>query len=192
MTTDATKQGVKPDKLMVSDLNKCTGCMACTLACSSARFGVFGPAYSRMKILKFEKSGVDCPMFCQQCETPRCMEACPKGAIVRAEKTQIVVIDEIKCDGCGICMVACPYAAIWVHPETVSLKKGRRMLKCDLCGGDPKCVAWCETKAIQYIARDGTPAQDETIKEARENIIMAKKRFEIEDGTPLWRHYSKK
>ncbi len=112
MTTEAAKQGVRLDKLMVSDLNKCTGCMACTLACSSARFGVFGPAYSRMKILKFEKSGVDCPMFCQQCEAPRCMEACPKSAIVRSEKTQIVVIDEAKCIRCGKCFEVCPFSAV--------------------------------------------------------------------------------
>ena len=27
---------------------------------------------------------------------------------------------------------------------------GRKVIKCDLCGGDPQCVRFCETKAVRY------------------------------------------
>ena len=73
-----------------------------------------------------------------------------------------------------------------MHPE--SSKKNRVMLKCDLCGGSPQCAAWCETGALQYVSVD----EAELIKEARENLIMAKKRFEIEHQTPLWKYYTRK
>ena len=173
-------------KRLIVDLNKCTGCMACTLVCSFTKFRVFGPEYSRIKLLKIEDSGVDAPIFCQQCEDPRCIPACPKDAIIRDAETGIIVIDEERCDGCAICVVSCPYGAISVHPE--SSKKNRVLLKCDLCGGNPQCMAWCETGALQYASVD----EAELIKEARENMIMAKKRFEIEHQTPLWKYYTRK
>lgn len=173
-------------KRLIVDINKCTGCIACTLVCSFTKFGVFGPEYSRIRVLKFEEAGVDCPIFCQQCEDARCMEACPKDAIIRDTETGIIVIDEQVCDGCSICMVACPYGAIFVHPE--SSRKKTLMLKCDLCGGNPQCVTWCETGALQYVGVD----EAQLIKEARENLVMAKKRFEIEHHTLLWRYYTRR
>ena len=168
---------------LIADMDKCTGCEACSLACSFAKYGVFSPSYARVRILKFEESGVDAPVVCQQCEDARCMEACPKKAIVRRPETGILVIDEATCDGCGICAVACPYGAISVHPKSPS-KKNKVMLKCDLCGGNPECVKWCETKALQLVPVE----EQERIKQARENLIMAKKRFEIETRIPLWKY----
>lgn len=173
-------------KRLIVDVNKCTGCMACTLVCSFMKFEVFGPEYSRIRVLKFEEAGVDCPIFCQQCEDARCMEACPKDAIIRNTQTGIIVVDEQVCDGCSICSVSCPYGAISVHPE--SSRKKRLVLKCDLCAGDPQCVAWCETGALQYVDVD----EAQLIKEARENLVMAKKRFEIEYQTPLWKYYNRR
>jgi len=45
-------------------------------------------------------------------------------------------------------MIACPYGNISIH------KDERKMLKCDLCGGDPECVKFCATGAIQYVRRE--------------------------------------
>ena len=176
----------KLSKRLIVDSTKCTGCMSCVLVCSYIKFGVFSPEHSRIKLLKFEKSGVDAPIVCQQCEVARCMEACPTDALVRDAETGIIVIDEEICDGCGICMVSCPYGAISINPE--SSRKNRMMLKCDLCAGDPQCVNWCETGALQYVSLD----EAELIEEARENMIMIKKRFEIEHQTPLWKYYTRK
>ena len=181
-----SKNDTRLTERLIVDIDKCTGFMACVLACSFAKFGIFAPDYSRIRLLKFEDSGVDAPIFCQQCENARCMEACPKDAIVRDTETGIIVIDEELCDGCGICLVSCPYGAISAHYE--ASKKNRIILKCDLCQGDPQCVKWCETKALHYVSED----EAELIKEAEDNMIMAKKRFEIEHNTPLWRYYTRK
>jgi len=54
-------------------------------------------------------------------------------------------IDEQRCIGCKKCMEACPFGMITIHPE------GNRMLKCDLCDGQPQCVRFCETRALQFL-----------------------------------------
>jgi Fe-S-cluster-containing hydrogenase component 2 len=39
-------------------------------------------------------------------------------------------------------MLVCPFGAISLD--------GDRMIKCDLCEGDPQCVKWCATKALEF------------------------------------------
>jgi Fe-S-cluster-containing hydrogenase component 2 len=29
--------------------------------------------------------------------------------------------------------------------------RGKRVIKCDLCDGDPTCVRFCEPEALQYV-----------------------------------------
>jgi Fe-S-cluster-containing hydrogenase component 2 len=53
--------------------------------------------------------------------------------------------DEAKCIGCRMCTLACPFGAV-VY-ETAK----RRIVKCDLCGGNPECVAFCPTQALAYV-----------------------------------------
>ena len=31
---------------------------------------------------------------------------------------------------------------------------GRKVVKCDLCDGDPQCVRFCETHALEYVDAD--------------------------------------
>ncbi len=174
MTTPASKLTVKVDL--------CTGCLACTLACSFTKHSVFNPELARIRVLKFEDGGVDAPLVCQQCDTPRCVEACPIGALVRDPANGILVVDEAVCDGCGICLVACPYGAIGAYAADTA--RGKRILKCDLCGGDPACVPWCETGALAMV-----PAEDEAVDRSMEQMVMAKQRFEIEQHIPLYRYF---
>jgi carbon-monoxide dehydrogenase iron sulfur subunit len=180
MTPEQSAPVLPAQKLSVN-VDRCTGCMACTLACSYAKEGVFSPQLARIRVLKLEESGVDAPLVCQQCDAPRCIEACPIGAMVR-DDAGIVVVDAAVCDGCGVCMVACPYGAIPAVPADT--KKGRRILKCDLCGGNPACVPWCETQALEYL-----PSDSDEMARSTEHMVMVKKRFEIEHGLNLWQYF---
>ncbi|MFR6518316.1 MAG: 4Fe-4S binding protein [Bilophila wadsworthia] len=45
---------------------------------------------------------------CVQCPQPRCVEVCPKEALIRRESDGIVFIREEACVGCGACQKACP------------------------------------------------------------------------------------
>jgi anaerobic carbon-monoxide dehydrogenase iron sulfur subunit len=172
----------RPVRKLAVNIDRCTGCMACTLACSYVKSEVFSPPLAHIRVLKLEESGVDAPLVCQQCDEPRCIEACPIDAMVRDGSTGMVLVDEAVCDGCGVCMVACPYGAIGA--VSADNKKRRRILKCDLCGGNPACVPWCETQALEYL-----PADSEDMTRSMEHMVMVKKRFEIENGLNLWQYF---
>jgi Fe-S-cluster-containing hydrogenase component 2 len=55
-----------------------------------------------------------------------------------------VVMDDI-CVGCKLCTIACPYGTMFYNPDT------EKADKCNLCDGQPACVAACPTAAIEYV-----------------------------------------
>jgi len=114
------------------------------------------PFVSRTRVIKDEVLAVYVPLSCQQCEEAPCKKVCPINAIDRDENTGAVTINEDICIRCRICLIFCPFGAIGEDPYT------KRMVKCDLCGGDPKCVRWCPSEAIRY-----EEAQDAVFKKQR-------------------------
>ncbi len=54
----------------------------------------------------------------------------------------VVTVAEELCDGCGACAEACRFDAINLHDGIP--------LICDLCGGEPACVAVCPTGALSF------------------------------------------
>ena len=91
---------------------------------------------------------------CPQCPQPRCVGACPKGALTRRESDGIVFVQEAACVGCGLCARACPHHLIWVDPA------GRKAVKCDQCkdridaGLETACVTVCPTKALKLVRKE--------------------------------------
>lgn len=81
---------------------------------------------------------------CLQCKTALCMEVCPVSALTRDPETEAVVVDKEKCLGCGICVTACPFG--YMHLD----EPLRKAAKCDLCGGNPKCVQVCMARALHF------------------------------------------
>jgi Fe-S-cluster-containing hydrogenase component 2 len=58
-----------------------------------------------------------------------------------------MVVDHEQCVGCNLCHQYCPIGVVGVDPD---LKKS---VKCDLCQGDPHCVAACPTGALELCVR---------------------------------------
>ena len=124
------------------DLSKCTGCGLCQLACSAVKEKVYNPEKARIKVTKQGLPPQSAVLVCAQCRKAACKEICPGKAITRNNTTGALVIDDSRCVGCGLCVDACPLDTIWLHPET-----GVAM-KCDLCSGEPACVARCPRGAL--------------------------------------------
>lgn len=132
------------EKILVIDANKCTGCRLCEQVCSVMHEGSVNPHRARIKIMKWEIEGSVLPMVCRQCDDAPCMNICPMGAIEKNEETGLVNVDYDKCIGCRMCISACPFGAM--DYDVV----GKKVMKCDLCGGDPQCASFCDPGAIRF------------------------------------------
>lgn len=130
--------------VLMVDVEKCTGCRRCEVACSFFKENECNPAKSRIHVLSWVRESMDMPLYCVQCMKPVCEAVCPVKAIKVNEKTSTVLIDHDLCIGCRLCMMACPIGAISIDMES------KKILKCDLCEGKPKCVEYCEPKALEY------------------------------------------
>jgi anaerobic carbon-monoxide dehydrogenase iron sulfur subunit len=152
-------------KIIVAEATRCTGCRTCEMVCSVKKMGMVNPARARVHVVRFEKYVLEMPMLCQQCESAPCMNSCPVKAIERDERLGIVKPNYDRCIGCRNCMMVCPFGAIGYDPSA------RKIYKCDQCDGDPTCVKFCETKALQYV-----DASTANLKVSRDS---ARKVFEL-------------
>ena len=62
------------------DLNVCTGCKKCEVACAFFHTGRVGNRLARIKVLNLYEIGIDGPVVCLQCEEKFCLQ-CPVGAL---------------------------------------------------------------------------------------------------------------
>ena len=129
---------------------RCTGCLQCEMACSFEADGVFNPSRSRIKVFPLHDEGRFVPYTCTQCADAWCVKACPVDAIVINLETGAKEVIENVCVGCKVCTIACPFGTINYSQAT------GKVIKCDLCGGDPECVKACPTEAILYVDADWT------------------------------------
>src|SRR6478672_8901082 len=63
---------------------------------------------------------------CKHCETAGCLEACPTGALVRTEFESVYLQPDV-CNGCGYCVVTCPFGVVERDQED------GRAFKCTFC-----------------------------------------------------------
>jgi formate dehydrogenase iron-sulfur subunit len=156
-----------------TDTTVCIGCKACEVACKEwnqlpATIGglMSGDSYDNTRRLdgthwrhvKFveqfsedrsEGRWLMMSDVCKHCAQAPCLEVCPTGAIIRTE-FDTVVIQSDACNGCRLCIAACPFGVIDINPASDTAQK------CTLCydrlqvGMEPACAQACPTDSIQF------------------------------------------
>lgn len=135
-------------------IDKCIGCSSCRFSCHNehGHADVF-----RRKVHDIVEnpqiaahSYQHVSISCNHCENPACLSVCPEGAIQK-KLNGVVLINKMKCTGCGKCEVACPFEAIQIDPMSGKADK------CDMCydrlmeGKTTICVSSCPVQAIEII-----------------------------------------
>jgi Fe-S-cluster-containing dehydrogenase component len=113
---------------MVIDIDKCTGCMACSVACQQENNVPFREdettkvrSITWMEIYQLD-NGMPYPEYrqaylprlCLHCDSspyPPCTFVCPVNATHRDEDTGLVNHIPVRCIGCRYCISACSYHA---------------------------------------------------------------------------------
>jgi len=148
-------------KMLMFDPRLCTGCMHCMTSCATYHEGSTSLSKARLQIIRHEGHALtkideeDELIFvfvgCQQCEDPLCSLVCPVSAHTRDSETGAVIIDRTRCVGCRMCLMTCHFGAISFN------QRERTVFKCDLCGGDPVCVKFCQSKALKFVPVEQAP-----------------------------------
>jgi formate dehydrogenase iron-sulfur subunit len=163
----------------LTDATICIGCKACEVACKEWNevpadgFVWSGLSYDNTAalghstwrhVLFLEQPQVAGPQLadtndpfrwvfhsdvCKHCANAGCLEACPTGSIVRTEFGGVYVQPDV-CNGCGYCVVSCPFGVIDKRPDD------GRAFKCTFCydrqkaGHKPACATACPTESIRF------------------------------------------
>lgn len=115
---------------MVIDLDRCTGCQACVVACivennipmQGPEAEAAGRTIQWLHILPvFEDDEPHSkarlmPMPCQHCDEPPCVKVCPVNATYKNEEGIVAQIYP-RCIGCRYCVNACPYTCKFFNWE---------------------------------------------------------------------------
>lgn len=166
---------------LVIDLDRCTGCQTCAVACKmengldhvsgirvdtagGTRPDTPGGTYPNLRMHYL-------PIACMHCSEPPCLPSCPTEAIYRRQDG-IVLIDEAKCDGCQVCLQACPYDVLTYDSEN------DKVWKCTLCahrvdrGLQPFCVLCCEMEAMFFGDMNDRSSQVSKLAEQRKAHVL--------------------
>lgn len=116
---------------MAIDMDLCTGCGACVVACHVENNVPFTGSDPRLKGTQIDwmsllpmgrRIGGDVqvtPMPCMHCDNPPCVKVCPTNATYKGEDGIVEMVYD-RCIGCRYCMNACPYSRRyfnWAEPS---------------------------------------------------------------------------
>lgn len=132
-------------KEIVTDIDKCTGCRACEMACSAfhsnPKYSSINPAKSRIRVVSNELNDEYVPIRAGQHTVTEC------------DGHHFMVLDGKTYSECSFCRASCPSRDFFIEPDS------GLPLKCDMCESvppldQPWCVAVCGDGALTYEERE--------------------------------------
>lgn len=156
----ATPPGPGQQYAFEVDLDHCSGCKACVVACHTLNGLDESETWRDVGLLvggsRTAPAMQHVTSACHHCLEPACMIACPVNAYEKDPVTGIVKHLDDQCFGCQYCTLACPYDVPKYHPAKGIVRK------CDMCssrlavGEAPACVQACphEAIAIRVVTRE--------------------------------------
>jgi formate dehydrogenase iron-sulfur subunit len=137
------------------DLDSCSGCKACVVACHALNglednesWRDVGLVHGGSAASPFQQT---ITTACHHCADPGCLNGCPVLAYEKDPVTGIVRHLDDQCIGCQYCILKCPYD-VPKYSERLGIVR-----KCDMChqrlgaGEAPACVQACPTEAIRIV-----------------------------------------
>lgn len=147
------------------DINKCTGCRSCEMACSAfhsiPRYSSLNPAKARIRVYMDELRDIYVPIRA--------------GGYIQAECSgrNLYNINGKEYPECAFCPASCPSRDFFKEPDS------GLPLKCDMCEDvpplpEPMCVKACKFDALTYEEREEeVKAEDTTVAEERVELKSA-------------------
>ena len=149
------------------DLDRCTGCSACRIACAIENRLPPDLAWRRVHSFNTHRdpdAGVHhLSLACNHCADAPCLASCPTHAFMRDPVSGAVQINQDRCMGCRYCSWVCPYDAPQLDP-TAGV-----MTKCTFClprieeGLEPACVTACPVEALGFVTAAGNDTEEPAI-----------------------------
>jgi Fe-S-cluster-containing dehydrogenase component/DMSO reductase anchor subunit len=168
----ATPPGPGQQYAFEVDLDRCSGCKSCVVACHALNgldefetwrdVGLLVGGSKSLPVLQHVTAA------CHHCLEPACMIACPVNAYEKDPTTGIVTHLDDQCFGCQYCTLACPYDVPKYHPGKGIVRK------CDMCsarlaaGEPPACVQSCPHEAIAI----RIVSQEQVIEDAEAAVFL--------------------
>jgi formate dehydrogenase iron-sulfur subunit len=158
------------------DLDKCSGCKACVVACHNLNGLEPGESWRSVGLLISDE--VASPFqqtittACHHCVDPGCLNGCPVLAYEKDATTGIVRHLDDQCIGCQYCILKCPYEV-----PRYSSRLGI-VRKCDMCanrlavGEAPACVQSCPSAAIRITVVSQEAVRSEHTSTGTENSFL--------------------
>lgn len=158
------------------DLDACSGCKACVVACHTLNNLEESETWRKVGSLASHSANLlpivqHVSTACHHCVDPACLSGCPVQAYEKDPLTGVVRHLDDQCFGCKYCTMMCPYE-VPQYNSTLGIVR-----KCDMCsqrlglGEPPACVQACPNQAIRITIVDKMSLAAETTRNREKSLV---------------------
>ena len=167
----AEEKKTKTIKVIKIDADKCNGCRACEVACSTfhsaPRYSSNHPGKSRITVIHEPLKDIFIPVLAGEHVRAECNS--------RAKYT----IEGKEYDECDFCRASCPSRTDFKEPDS------GLPFQCDMCESDPpleepSCVQWCLSDALTYEEREEEVDEEAELEEMEIGLESLVDKFGLE------------